>query len=181
MTQTFVLSPFQNQSFQPEYRSALSLTVDIQRSLKFLELRYRLQGNTSNLIVPNQAKHPSRQNNLWESTCFEFFFSPHDALHYYEVNLSPSGNWNIYRFDNYRTGMTEALEIQDLKYQTAISPSEITLDCHFPLSPLNLASTPLKLSITAVLAQQLGISYWAIKHSANQADFHQGDSFIVQL
>ena len=46
-----------------------------------------------------------RADNLWLSTCFELFLAGESQPGYTEFNVSPSGAWNCYRFDDYRHGM----------------------------------------------------------------------------
>lgn len=182
MTQTFKLYPFQDHSFQSENWSDFNVIVQIHRTPNLLKLSYQLEGELSDLVFPEKKETPHRQNNLWETTCLEFFFGLKNSVDYYEINLSTNGNWNIYHFENYREGMTEASEVKALKPQTTISESQVRLDCQFPLNPLELASTPLELSTTAVIEKKSGaISYWATKHTATEADFHQRNSFIIQV
>lgn len=180
MTQTLRLTPFTDVSSQTQDCQNLNFSVTIGRSQDALALRYQLRGDLSLIFFPHIESMPLRKDNLWETTCFEFFISPRKISSYHEVNLSPSGNWNVYRFDSYRQGMATEKAIQKLTHATKMSESEMTLDCHFPLGPLALTSKPLDMSITAVLAHRSGdISYWATKHAAAQADFHQRDSFVI--
>lgn len=54
---------------------------------------------------PSQWKmvvSPRSRQELWKSTCFEAFIKAQDGEGYHEINLSPPGQWNAYRFDRYR-------------------------------------------------------------------------------
>jgi hypothetical protein len=182
MTQTFRLTPFSDESNQTQDWQNLDFSVTLGRSENALALKYQLQGDLSLIFFPNIESIPLRQDNLWKTTCFEFFISPRTVSSYYEVNLSPNGSWNVYRFDSYRQGMATEKAIQQLTHATKMTASEMTLNCHFPLAPLALTSKPLQISITAVLAHRSGdTSYWATKHVAAQADFHHRDSFMIAV
>ena len=40
------------------------------------------------------------EEQLWKKTCFECFFGMSEGTTYYEFNGSPSGHWNLFRFDS---------------------------------------------------------------------------------
>ena len=46
----------------------------------------------------------SRVTGLWEDTCFEFFLADDSELGYVEFNFSPAGDWQVFRFSDYRKG-----------------------------------------------------------------------------
>lgn len=181
MKQTFELLPFPDE--QSKRWTAISLTAEIQRPKNHIALIYTLEGNWSELVLPMSTDPPNRQHELWQSTCFECFFGQPGASHYWEVNLSPSGDWNVYRFSDYRADMTEEKAIQDLSCRTQqVSTTSWSLQCDVPLDGLDLASMPLELSITSVLQKKTGeMSYWSIQHAVSQPDFHQRRCFIVQI
>jgi hypothetical protein len=145
-----------------------------------LQLRYLLDAHVPRLRVPPPAA-ASRTDELWKHTCFEAFVKPHGAAFYYEINLSPSSQWALYRFDAYREGM-QAAEIA--------KPPAISLrrsDYHMELdAALNLEALPeltgksaWKVALSAVIESEDGrMSYWALRHAAGKPDFHHPDSFV---
>jgi hypothetical protein len=123
----------------------------------------------------------SRRNELWKHTCFEAFIQPTHSRSYWEINLSPSGDWNVYRFDSYRQGMREELAIRDLI-------SKISKDDQSWTSRLEIwipewdKSSSMELGLTCVIEDISGkLSYWAIHHAGAQPDFHLHESFTAKL
>ena len=89
-----------------------------------LQLSYRLIWSPAEhtLLVP-QARAgdpdgPQRRDGLWQHTCFEAFFGVLGSDDYWEFNLAPSGDWNVYRFAGYRAGQTP---------ETAYGPLPLTV------------------------------------------------------
>ena len=98
------------------------------------------------------------------------------------MNLSPNGHWNVYAFKDYRQGMQPEKAIASLNIKSNFSKSKATLTCSIPIDALGLSPNNLDISITSVLALEDGsISYWAVKHVATEADFHQRESFRLQV
>ena len=113
-----------------------------------------------------------------------FVQSPGECT-YWEFNFSPSGDWAIYHFDNYRAGMT-APEIGIIPaIEVTVDPDLLRLDVSIDCAALNLRQgpgyTPLA-SLTAVIeTTDQQSSYWAVRHAGNKPDFHHPDSFILRL
>lgn len=145
-----------------------------------LQLRYVLDAHVPRLRVPAPAA-PSRTDELWKHTCFECFVRPHGQAFYYEINLSPSSQWALYRFDSYREGMQPV----DAEKGPSISVqrSDFKLELR---AVVNLADLPelrdanhLDVALAAVIeSADDRLSYWALRHPADQPNFHHGDSFV---
>ena len=113
--------------------------------------------------------------------CFECFFAPQEGHGYWEVNLSPGGDWNVYAFDDYRLGMREEAAIPSLTVQGSRVGDVLTVSVAVPL-PLAAATTALKVGLSAVIKDKAGgTGYWALVHPAEQPDFHDRHGFIVAL
>jgi hypothetical protein len=122
---------------------------------------------------------PTRKQELWQTTCFEFFLGIQNSPQYWEFNLSPNGDWNIYRFTGYRQGMVEEDKITSLPFQVHRESHLFRLDLSLDLTPIVAPETELYLGITTVIQPQVGeIGYWALKHCGTQPDFHLRDSFV---
>ena len=65
------------------------------------ECRFDLEGDVGRLRVP-PSRRAARTDGLWHHTCFEAFVACAGAPGYLEFNLSPSGEWAVYAFDDYR-------------------------------------------------------------------------------
>lgn len=158
----------------------VSLSVDASRSGSKLRLEYRLTGALEKLRLPSFSPNPARLDELWRTTCFEAFVSRPGEPRYVEINASPSGDWNAYRFDEYRKGMRpEALP--PLAVRGFRVDGDFRLVCEADLSALG--SGPWELGVTAVLdfTDKDEPEYWALMHAGDKPDFHLRPSFTFNL
>src|SRR5437867_2105496 len=81
-----------------------SVVGGMRRERERLIATYLVSAPAGVLVVPPIADEPGRRDQLWRSTCVELFVAAPGEAGYLEVNLSPSGDWNVYRFDGYRAG-----------------------------------------------------------------------------
>ena len=122
----------------------------------------------------------ARRDQLWQHTCFEAFLGLPGSDAYWELNVSPDGDWNLYRFNGYRSGGEPEPAVCAptlvLKQQTQALRCRIELDC----SGFWPASVVPEIGLTMVLEEADGnLSYWALSHPGDQADFHDRRSFLV--
>lgn len=150
-----------------------------------LQLQWQLVGTgeaaPTALQIPPPAPQPRRRDGLWQHTCLEAFVAAADADAYWELNLAPSGDWAVYRFDSYRSGQqSPPLQAPPLTIQAR--PDGLEVQLHWPLPPELAAAGVLSLGITAVLEQRSGaLSYWALHHPGPEADFHRREGFTLLL
>ncbi|NJM48583.1 MAG: DOMON-like domain-containing protein [Alkalinema sp. RU_4_3] len=171
--QSFELLPF------GEAVAPVGLTVEIDRVGNRLNLRYCMTGDLSAVLIP-EGKVGERCDRLWEHTCFEFFFGIPGEAHYWEVNLSPSGDWNCYGLTDYREGLMAEKQVKGFPVSVMRSEQMLQLKVAFDLK--GLVPGAVELSVTAVVERLDGrTGYWAIVHTGLEADFHRRDSFVVQL
>ena len=149
------------------------VSVRFEREGDRLWLRYVVDGNVDDILWPHPAT-PGRADELWRHTCFEAFVTTPDG--YLEYNLSPSGRWASYRFDGYRDGMRNAPEVVEISGMDG-GCDMAALEAHVPLPP-----GPCRIGLTAVIEARDGaISYWALAHPSDNPDFHNSDSFVLDL
>lgn len=141
-----------------------------------LRLRYEVQGAIGQVLLPAPAD-PERADQLWRSTCFEVFARSAGAQGYDEFNFSPSTQWAVYRFDDYRSGM-RALDVLAPRVEGAIEGDAYVLHAAFDLP----GDAPWRIGLSAVIEEIGGAkSYWALKHPAGKPDFHHAENFLVEL
>jgi hypothetical protein len=175
---TLSLTPFPGERVSLDVR----ITAAITRRSNVLTIGYTLRGDLAGLVIPAPAEQPFRKNNLWATTCFEFFVAAQDAPEYWEFNLSPAGHWNVYRFDDYRQGMREEPAFTALPFVVNRQPDALTIDLTVSMADLVPADERIQVACTAVIEHQDGaLTYWALAHCGNEPDFHRRDSFIVEL
>lgn len=169
--------------FDPSNCPAIAIAGRISRQNNLLALHYSLTGDVESIMVPPAFGQPSRKHDLWKATCFELFLARKDQPQYWEVNLSPSGDWNVYRMDSYRRiGFKEETRLQQLQMQARKEKHRFTLGTHVDLNPIFSQDEPLQASITAIIQSIDGTeTYWALNHTGPQADFHLRQSFILEL
>jgi hypothetical protein len=147
-----------------------------------LALHYRVEGDLDELRWP-APRASAHTDGLWQHTCFEAFVKHGDTRAYLELNFSPSGEWAVYSFDDYRDGR----EVRKPQHPPEIAAErqgdelfELAVTVH--LEGLLTAPPPrdrLRLSLAAVLEDRRGaLSYWALAHPSERPDFHHADSFI---
>lgn len=163
--------------------SSLTLSASLERNQhNHLSVRYYLQDNQNEVIFSPPNHQPNRADNLWEKTCFELFLGFPGSCRYWELNLSPSGDWNLFRFNTYRHGMVEELLIVSLPMEVIRKNHSLTLHSTLDLNPFIHPHQPIDASITAVIIlSDKTPSYWAINHCGNQPDFHLRESFSISL
>ena len=172
------------QAFAPSAEPAPMLRAGIERRTDRLSLRYVLGGTVGTVRLSTRTSEPRRKDDLWTQTCFEAFLAPAGGEAYWEVNLSPSGDWNVYRFDGYRRGMQPetrvAAAVTELEHASC---GTVTLRATIDLARLpELATSALDASLAAVLQTSDGtLSYWAVAHEADRPDFHRRAGFVIRL
>jgi hypothetical protein len=153
--------------------------VLIWREEGSFDLDVRLFGSPLRVKLP-KTDLPSRKDELWQTTCFEAFIRPRGSESYYELNLSPSGDWASYRFDSYRSGMCEAkITAQpddDVWMEAGIRMQDATFDISGE-AELDF-SLGWDIGLSAVIEEIDGTkSYWALNHAAGPPDFHNPACF----
>jgi hypothetical protein len=147
-----------------------------------LELQYSLQGDISALLFPPE-RAPCRADELWRHTCLEAFVSGDDEG-YYEINLSPSTEWAVYRFNAYRKGMAVVQGASSPRISVHRAAERWSLTAALDLAPLQApqgACQP-KLALSAVIERADGrLSYWALAHPVGKPDFHHAAGFVLAL
>ena len=144
-----------------------------------IQVDYRVSGAVSELEVPAQVQ-PHRADALWKNTCFEIFIKQPDQEIYLEYNFSPSSQWAVYQFSNYRRDMAD---VATAAPEISVEQQDIDLVISASLYlPDDLQESDLQVGLSAVLTTKNGNrSYWALAHPSEQPDFHHKDCFALQL
>jgi len=173
-----------------------------------LQLLYRLVWSPADctVVVPQRqagdSSRPQRCDGLWQHTCFEAFVGVIGSDAYWEFNLAPSADWNVYRFGGYRsaqtpevaydqlpltvTGPRAAPPVADCRLEAPGALLELELCCPL-LAPWlsgwqGGASPALELGLTAVLeGRDRELSYWALQHPGAEPDFHDRRGWLLRL
>ena len=174
---TFQLIPFST-----EADGQLAVTGIVSRNGRCLTLSYQLSGDIGSLLLPDQVDVPSRCDELWRATCCECFFRVVGHSEYFELNVSPSGNWNVYHFTGYRAGMTVEAAVSELESQTSREGGRFTLHCAVQLDGLVGSRDEVEIGVSCVLQNSNGTtSYWALSHPGQKPDFHHPEAFMLRM
>ncbi|OQX14841.1 MAG: hypothetical protein BWK73_08580 [Thiothrix lacustris] len=149
-----------------------SLQVSVAQTTDHWYLRYVLHGDLSQLRIP-APQPPHLTDGLWEHTCFEIFIGEISNNAYYELNFSPSGQWAVYAFSDYRQRTERCRVGQTPRMVTTQTAQQLCLDIH-----VAAATTPARIGVSAVIETAQGEkTYWALAHPSVRPDFHHGDGF----
>jgi hypothetical protein len=175
---SFSLTPFEAPPMP-----AVTITGRISLQDHLLSLHYSLEGKIDAVLLPPAARQASRRDELWRSTCFEFFLAIKNQAGYWEFNMSPSGDWNVYRMDAYRKlGFREETAILQLPFDFRKESEKFLLDVAVDLTPILSPGQQLQLAIAAIIqTRDNNETYWALAHPASRPDFHTRKSFTLQL
>lgn len=148
-----------------------------------LRIEYRFAGRIGDLDVP-APEEPVRTVGLWEETCCEAFLKPVGGTSYYEFNLSPSSQWAVFDFTEYRenfrqldVGRAPVIDCEEsmdgLRLSAVIDLSMLPPDAH---------AQDWQIGLTCVVKTADGAkSYWALAHPPEKPDFHDSNCFTLTL
>lgn len=161
------------------YVSAVTARVD-RLSADLLVVYYQVEGDIDQLQLPPQRRS-AHTDGLWQHTCFEAFVRASGVRNYVELNFSPSSEWAIYGFDDYRQGMTAVEPQHAPKIICRRRENRLEADVDVHLIGL-VPRAELQLGLATVLEDLQGcISYWALAHAPGNADFHHDAGFALRL
>lgn len=148
-----------------------AVTADIRATSVGCEAEFRLEGGVDSIVLPDSG--PSvRTDDLWKTTCFEIFWQPIGGTYYREFNLSPSGRWAAYDFDEFRTGMRDApVDAISLGHSRASAngQGELVLKASIAAE----LPAPAQVALNAIVEHADGsLQYWALAFGPGKAEFH---------
>jgi hypothetical protein len=161
----------------------ITITGNVERGGDLLSIQYKVNGDIDQIVFPAKSKSPERKDDLWKATCFEIFLAIPDQPSYWEFNMSPSGNWNVYKMDAYRqVNMREEPAFKGLPFEFKQNDNNCSINISVNLNPIIQPAQNLQIGITTIIQTKAGSeSYWALEHPGPQADFHLRESFILSL
>ena len=176
--QSFSLIPFSIQG-TPD----LTITGEVTRRSNTFYICYVLTVNLEFVALPAWSAAPTRKDELWRTTCFEFFLAIKNKTQYWEFNISPSGDWNVYAMDAYRqVGMREETRIKRFPLEIQKEANSISLEMAINLDPIIERKLPIEVGIASVIQTLNGQeTYWALVHPGTEADFHLREGFVLEF
>jgi hypothetical protein len=174
----FALIPFSAQK-APD----ISISGMVRRKKNIFSVHYIITGDLGEIVFPLPTENTTRKDDLWRRTGFEFFLAAKGSPQYWEFNLSPSGDWNVYAMDAYRqVNMREETRIQRLQFNVQKKVERFSLEADIDLNQIIPEDILIEAGITSVIQTKDGKeSFWALIHSHPEADFHLRNSFILEF
>ena len=160
----------------------IEITGTVALEAGALNVIYCISGATERVKYARAGTQPSRKNELWRTTCFELFMKVPAGSEYWEVNLAPSRDWNMYHFTGYRSALQQELLVTDINIATEVAQSRlVSLRATLPL-PLSVVGQKLALGISSVIEDHDGnLHYFALRHCGIKPDFHDPAGFDITL
>jgi hypothetical protein len=153
------------------------VSADVSLEGNVLTLRFRINDELEALVIPPHAP-AVHTDELWRTTCCEWFVADANGTGYAEFNFSPSGAWAAYRFDDYRRGMRADALAGGPSIAVAIADGALMLEATLPWT----RSDPARFGCSAVLQHLDGRkAYHALAHAPGGPDFHAAACFVGQL
>lgn len=144
-----------------------------------LLLAFDLRADPAGLRWPGPRTTTFRDG-LWRHTCLELFAAAAGNA-YREFNFSPSGEYAIYDFSNYRAGMHPVTPPVAPHIHATGDMAGWSIEIRVPEGLLICPDGAVELmSVAAVLEDAQGsLSFWAAQHAPGKPDFHHRASFVI--
>lgn len=139
-----------------------------------LTVLYAVRGLNIDLHVPTPHA-PAPAGALWKTTCCELFVGPVGRSDYREFNFSPSGQWAVYDFLDYRAPKPGVPACPGPGIETRRTEDLLQVEAKLPPGALpGTGGHPLRIALSAVLeTQDSHLGYWALGHAPGKPDFHR--------
>lgn len=132
---------------------------------------------------PGPLQGSSRRDDLWKSTCLEWFLQGPSGTAYWEANYSPQGLWNLYALSDYRKDLQPETRASAPQVRICRDGSALQIGLTFDLGFLSAdLASEWKFAPAAVIEDIDGVkSYWSLKHTQEHPDFHHADHRTARL
>ncbi len=176
----FTLKPF-NRNSNTNFKASASYSWHRSRKLEVSYSFISTVPSSQSLVrFPHFKSIRKRGDNLHHNTCFEAFISIPGEKRYWELNASPSGEWNLYSFLDYRNGFKEVQTINPPEFSLQVNDSFFLFYLFIDLYPWFEFSGEPELSLNVVLRHiDSSLSYWSFSHNSTHPDFHDRTCFIT--
>lgn len=166
--------------FLKPYSKKRELTVEgtlILNSNK-LSLHFKISGALKSYSFPKKEKL-KRANELWRATCFELFLANSKTKIYYEINISPTLHWNIYRLETYRAEPKELIVSSEAIIKIREDEQSYEINFELECKELDLAEFDQYNLAVILLNNQNEREFWTIRPMGKSPDFHDRDGFSL--
>jgi hypothetical protein len=136
-----------------------------------LRFHYQIRGRGADWPDLKEERLRERRDEIWKNDCMEVFWSE-NGTSYWEMNLAPNGDWQIYFFEDYRKkGCPEmSLRLTDLKSRKEKDVFHMEGKIGGPRGSFLQVQL---FQPTVILREKEGFLFWAPKHEEQRPDFHK--------
>jgi len=138
-------------------------------------LTFTVSGVLENYIFSEKIKE-KRAHELWKETCFELFLANSKEKGYYELNISPSMEWNFYYLHKYRAKVKEVEDIS-LTIDSYIKDNNYIINVNMESKYLNFEDLNLYNIAAILLNKKEKRTFWALNSTNLTPDFHNKKFF----
>ena len=165
--------------FLKPYSKKNELTIEgiLTLSSNKISLHFKITGVLKNYQFP-QIDKLKRANELWKATCFELFLANSKTKIYYEINISPTLHWNIYRLETYRAEPKELIVSSEPLIEIREDEESYEIDFELECKELNLAEFDQYNLAVILLNIENEREFWAVNLVGESPDFHDRGRFI---
>ncbi|MFU7528696.1 hypothetical protein [Qipengyuania sp. ASV99] len=148
-----------------------AVTASIKATPGGCEAEFCIEGGVDQIVLPPAA--PSvRTDDLWTTTCFEIFWQPIGGTYYREFNLSPSGRWAAYDFDDFREGMRDA-PVDAIALSSVRASQNGLGQLILKASIAAELPAPAQVALNAIVEHADGtLQFWALAFAPGKPEFH---------
>ena len=169
-----------NQIYTLKHHNNIDDPTTVKATIKLhennLTLEYQVLGDLSHYHFPKQTKQ-ERANNLWLDTTFELFIAPVGSDEYWELNIAPSTQWNLYHFTSYKEGMKESNIISTPSIKTYVQHDKYRLTFNATVAHEHFDQA-LQINLCTILLDQNGVRhFYSIERREGDVDFHDRGGF----
>lgn len=144
-----------------------SVSADIRSTANGCEAEFRIERGIADIIVP-RPEPSERRDFLWKTTCFEIFWQPAGGSYYREFNLSPSGCWAAYDFDDFRENSRDA-PVDAIAIACSHNDDALVLKASISAA----LPTPADVALNAIIEEPDGtLQFWALAFQEGEPEFH---------
>ena len=160
----------------------IEATIALTSNFAQLRFTFRADGEMGRLRLQSPAT-ALRADGLWQHTCFEAFLRPDDGDTYYELNFSPRGAWQVYRFARRRASRKlPPVSTPRIQFRSDDGACDMSAVVSLASLPGIARAKRIHTGLAAVIEERDGtLGYWALAHRARQPDFHDPVTFTLAL
>jgi len=163
--ETFILKNHNNEQKDIEIKATLEIRD------KKIKGSFEITGELEHYLF-DKLKKQNRKDELWKRTCFELFLANRDRPNYYELNMSPSSEWNFYHFSDYKKEMKEEKNISTPSIYLSKTPKGYLFSFEFELYT-NILNDNFIFNLAVILLDTQGVRhFYSIHRKEKKVDFH---------